>query len=311
MKWYVSVVSVAAIATLFSCSKSSDEMTYSSSDRMQEDMQQQMEKESEYRREENVEIMSPSAMSSSGFSAKSGGEGVADVMDGLMGTSGSRGALQRRSGSVQLNQIVSQSFYADSRYARERYLAYSITLKYVSQDFAYSREKLFEALEKYGFLVQSDLEVNANSCFEQIVHAKIKTDSLYRALEIFDEIGIVIEEKVGVVDHTNSVSVQRDRMVTKAESEESDESVVRDVRNISQTNVRDAVEWADFNITIEGVEPVVVYRTDDTKLNRSLDVLTDRVLGLIGLLIENMVLILMGLIVIIFIRKGVLHFKTK
>jgi len=311
MKWYVSVVSVAAIATLFSCSKSSDEMTYSSSDRMQEDMQQQMEKESEYRREENVEIMSPSAMSSSGFSAKSGGEGVADLMDGLMGTSGSRGALQRRSGSVQLNQIVSQSFYADSRYARERYLAYSITLKYVSQDFAYSREKLFEALEKYGFLVQSDLEVNANSCFEQIVHAKIKTDSLYRALEIFDEIGIVIEEKVGVVDHTNSVSVQRDRMVTKAESEESDESVVRDVRNISQTNVRDAVEWADFNITIEGVEPVVVYRTDDTKLNRSLDVLTDRVLGLIGLLIENMVLILMGLIVIIFIRKGVLHFKTK
>ncbi len=306
MKLFKVSLSATVIIALLSCSNSSDEMTFSSKE-MSSDIAL-VEMELEERREEKSIASAPTSTSAA-FSAQSGGEGVDALIGGLM-NSGRQ--LQDRSSAVQLNQIISQSFYADSRYARERYLAYSISLKYVSQDFSYSREQLFKALEKYGFLVDSNLEVNRNNCFEQTVNAKIKTDSLYRALEIFDEIGIVIEEKISVVDHTNRVSVPSGQASSKPElSEESDEEVVRDVRNISQTNIRDAVEWANFNITIEGVEPVVVYEHDDSQINGSIALLQSRVIALIGFIIENILIIVTGVIVTFLIRKGVVAYRSK
>lgn len=225
-----------------------------------------------------------------------GFEGVADL-DNHMGSGGglsghSRSVVRQEKGRTTrvLNPVVKETFFADAHYAKERYLAYTINLKFISDSMALSRDVLLKTIELYGYPVSSSLRQEQNHLVQR-AHIKVKTDSLFVALEILKNAGVLVEETTNVVDYTNHVKITNAPVYTADQStRKKDETPrVRDVNKIHELPIKDKVEWADITLSIEGTEAVVIYEKEESSLlSEAILSVQNKLLHLLAFVVENL-----------------------
>jgi hypothetical protein len=108
------------------------------------------------------------------------------------------------------------NFLAPMDKAKGRLLEYSVNLAYETENILESRRKLLELVARYGFIKTSSAVTDTRRPF---VNAEImvKTDLLYEALKDFESLGILKNENISVIDHTENMvlserSVRRENL---------------------------------------------------------------------------------------------------
>lgn len=224
-----------------------------------------------------------------------------DLTDNLAGMSST--VVAKRKGIHAPQNSLSSLFYSESDFARERYLAYTISLSFVSHDFDHSRTVLMRVLEQHGFPVNSSLSIQNNRYYQRST-IKVKTDSLYIALKELKEMGILISENITVKDYTNSV-----RTSPMVNNRDTAETQRRDVSSINNISIRDQVEWSTISLDIRGTEEVY---PEQKKSSLAANVLSDiriQFSDLIRFISRNLIVLTLLGGAILLLRKAALRLK--
>lgn len=202
--------------------------------------------------------------------------------------------------TVSVNQIVENALFTEGAFSKNRYLSYTISLRYISGDMAKSRSTVLKVMELYGFPVNSTLRAE-NNRLVQNAHMKLKTDSLYQALKLLNTAGILIEENIATEDFTNQSKRSEDKKVDSVPVTEP----VKDLNKIGNQNIRDRVEWADVTIVIEGTEELILEnRSLAGTFSKTVHTILYQLDDLLSFVLKNILalVILAGIVVLVVIR---------
>tara|TARA_Y100001954_G_C15812821_1_gene606010 strand:- start:2792 stop:3628 length:837 start_codon:yes stop_codon:yes gene_type:complete len=160
-----------------------------------------------------------------------------------------------------------------SEEASGRMLEYTINLSFSSNSILASRDVVFEAARKYGFLSSSRTYSRDNSHFQATI--RVDSQRLYDALKELEKTGNLWQSSVDVTDHTadmvwESIKLDRERLrsirrqglanrtgpreQTQVENLISGSEDNLDRAKFEKWKIQDRVQWATVNITVDGPE---------------------------------------------------------
>lgn len=89
----------------------------------------------------------------------------------------------------------------------ERLLEYQVQLSYQTQNLIKTRKDILGFITKYGF-IESSSAVNADSPYMSL-RIRIRSEKLYEALIELDSYGVLLNEDISTVDHTEGMVWQK------------------------------------------------------------------------------------------------------
>ncbi len=89
--------------------------------------------------------------------------------------------------------------------ASDRFLEYSVTLRYRTADFRKARHLLLDVISRYGFLRSGSTDLGDASVSEMSIHASVSAANLYKFLREIDPAGELVSERINVSDLTETL----------------------------------------------------------------------------------------------------------
>ena len=191
-----------------------------------------------------------------------------------------------------------------SEAASDRMLEYSIQLNFSSDSILESRKVAFEVARKYGFLSSSRTYAYGTQQFQATL--RISSDRLYEALKELEAAGKLKESSVDVTDHTadlvwQSIKLDREQLRTlrrqalqnrtnaqnqiQAENLISSSEDQQDQAKFEKWKIRDRVQWATVNISVQG--PEAATEIEVPKYGNAFINITNSLLALSYWMLEN------------------------
>ncbi len=156
--------------------------------------------------------------------------------------------------------------------ADDRFLEYTVDLRYRADDFRRARNTLYEVISKYGFIQSGTTELGAAS--ELTILSSIQSVNLYKFLREIDSIGTLVSERIHVTDLTEQIVLsqraqrresirmeRRNRAIGQAGARDRNWQAIENALTISEDRydgaehqkwqVTDRVSWAKITIRIE------------------------------------------------------------
>ena len=155
-------------------------------------------------------------------------------------------ATYEKSKKTEKKQGLVTHFIAPMDYAKERLLEYSVKLTYESHNLLKSRRELLGIISKYGFIKNSTSSVERKNTYMN-TGVYIKTDLFYDALRDFEVLGILLNERITVNDHTGNM-VLNERKVKREQLR-----IKRKNRAVGQVTSRSKT-WKDTEGSLEKSE---------------------------------------------------------
>ena len=213
-------------------------------------------------------------------------------------------------------------FLAPMGLAGDRLLEYRVNLIYETKDLFSSRQYLLTIVSKYGFINSSASTTESKSPYMN-AHIFVRSNLLYDALVDLEKLGIMLSEKITVVDHTEQmVLAQRKlkretiRIIRKQRAigrvspaaktwKEREASLERCEDGIDKSEhekwkIKDRVTWAKIHVYLKG--PDLPDRIEIPNYR-------DALIGLINVLLylSYVIIVLLPLVVI----GGLIWWKRK
>lgn len=187
-------------------------------------------------------------------------------MEKKVSTSGSRleDTIEQPSVENQLGEV-----FVPILNSTERLLEYQIQLSYQTQDLIKTRKDILGFISKYGYIENSSA-VNTDSPYINLrIH--IKSEKLYEALMELDTYGVLLNEDISTVDHTEGMVWQKIksnrekiRLVRRSNANNQtlansknwqviEEAVTESENNLDSSEheiwkIKDRVKWATLNV---------------------------------------------------------------
>lgn len=187
-------------------------------------------------------------------------------MEKKVSTSGSRleDTIEQPSVENQLGEV-----FVPILNSTERLLEYQIQLSYQTQDLIKTRKDILGFISKYGYIENSSA-VNTDSPYMNLrIH--IKSEKLYEALMELDTYGVLLNEDISTVDHTEGMVWQKIksnrekiRLVRRSNANNQtlansknwqviEEAVTESENNLDSSEheiwkIKDRVKWATLNV---------------------------------------------------------------
>lgn len=187
-------------------------------------------------------------------------------MEKKVSTSGSRleDTIEQPSVENQLGEV-----FVPILNSTERLLEYQIQLSYQTQDLIKTRKDILGFISKYGYIENSSA-VNTDSPYMNLrIH--IKSEKLYEALMELDTYGVLLNEDISTVDHTEGMVWQKIksnrekiRLVRRSNTNNQtlansknwqviEEAVTESENNLDSSEheiwkIKDRVKWATLNV---------------------------------------------------------------
>ncbi|TGK81209.1 DUF4349 domain-containing protein [Leptospira montravelensis] len=187
-------------------------------------------------------------------------------MEKKVSTSGSRleDTIEQPSVENQLGEV-----FVPILNSTERLLEYQIQLSYQTQDLIKTRKDILGFISKYGY-VENSSAVNTDSPYINLrIH--IKSEKLYEALMELDTYGVLLNEDISTVDHTEGMVWQKIksnrekiRLVRRSNANNQtlansknwqviEEAVTESENNLDSSEheiwkIKDRVKWATLNV---------------------------------------------------------------
>ncbi len=169
---------------------------------------------------------------------------------------------------------IQYPFYTKFDKIPGRQLEYRVDLNFETKDLFSSRQKLLEIVKKYGFIRSSTSSIETSNIFLS-AHIAVKSSELYDALLDLQNLGVLLNERISVTDHTEEMvlaerKIKReqlriarknraiDQVAPGAKSwTEREQSLERsedelDKKEHDQWKIIDNVYWADVHLYIRG-----------------------------------------------------------
>lgn len=166
--------------------------------------------------------------------------------------------------------------FSPGEFAMGRLLEYTVSLSYRSDDLYKSRQLLFEMIPRYGFIKNSNSSIQGNMPY-MTSSISVKSEMLYEALLEFSRLGILLNEKIIVFDHTENMVLNERRAkreqlrITRRNKaanqvtarsktwKDTEDSLERSENSLDKSEhekwkIRDRVSWATVNISLSGPE---------------------------------------------------------
>ncbi|MBN1533213.1 MAG: DUF4349 domain-containing protein [Spirochaetes bacterium] len=103
------------------------------------------------------------------------------------------------------------NFLAPMDKAKGRLLEYTVSLSYETENILESRRKLLELVSRYGFITHSTAVADTRQPFVN-AEVMVKTELLYEALKDFESLGLLKNENINVIDHTEGMVLNERRV---------------------------------------------------------------------------------------------------
>ena len=237
-----------------------------------------------------------------------------------------RASLKKKKARGQNEKGLKSHFIMPFEHAKERLLEYKVDLTYETKDLLYSRQKLLGLVNKYGFIIKSNSAAEGRYPYVNTT-VNIKTDNLYTALKEFDDIGILMNENITAIDHTEQMvlsqkKIQREQLRIARRNRASgkinptsknwsniENSLERsedklDANAHEKWKIEDRVSWAKIQLYVRGPENPV-----EIKVPNYLDAFKTMINAILEFL-YGIIVALPFLIIIALIILGVLKRKN-
>ncbi|MCB1172463.1 MAG: DUF4349 domain-containing protein [Leptospiraceae bacterium] len=170
-----------------------------------------------------------------------------------------------------IGQGLNGSGYVTSAAAQTRLLEYKVDLQIESKDLLQSRKNMLAIVQKYGFIVTSNVEAGTTPWLQG--RLRVKSDSLYEVLLQSSTLGSIQAESIQVIDHTENDVLQK-RKIQRSEIQQarrtrslanterkdwaarerllSESEEKEDQASQERWRIQDRVSWAEVTIHING-----------------------------------------------------------
>ena len=222
--------------------------------------------------------------------------------------------VNEKSKKMGKKQGLVTHFIAPMDYAKERLLEYSVKLTYESDNLLKSRRELLGIISKYGFIKNSTSSVEQKNTYMN-TGVYVKTDLLYDALRDFEVLGILLNERITVNDHTenmvlNERKVKREQLRIKRKNraagqvtsrsktwKDTEGSLEKSEDALDRTEhekwkIKDKISWAFVHIYLKGPKTPDTVEVPD---------FSDAFVGMVNLVLQFFYLIINILPFIVFL----------